>query len=530
MVGWAVWVTLSPATAAERALRLPPGVDPAPLGLPLDASLSARITSVLLALAVAGFLVSAALVVVRYRTGDEEARAGLRWLLWGVVLVVFAVVLGLLVGSPRLSDLTLFLLVVVPSAAATVGLVSPRLTSIETLLSATVVHGTLAVLIVGLDVAALAAATRVLGDSLEQRRVVAGLLLVSTLVYNPLRRRLQLAVRRVAVGDRHDPYGVVSALATSLESADEGSQQLATVADAVAAAFRVPYVSVEVDRTGGERLVATHGTRPDAVRTLPISYRDTEVGRLVLPAHGLRSRLSPRDERLLADLVRQAAAAARSTRLAEDLQDSRERLVVAREEERRRIRRDLHDGLGPALSGVVFRLETAQLLVDADPPRARAQIEVTSEQVRDIVTDVRRLVHDLRPPALDDLGLVGAVEQQARALRESGLDLTVEAGDDLAALPAAVEVAAYRIVAEATTNVVRHADATHCVVRLRVEGPALVVEVADDGRGVPTGTQAGVGLLSVRERVDELGGSAEVSCPDDGGTVVRATLPLRGSR
>jgi signal transduction histidine kinase len=346
---------------------------------------------------------------------------------------------------------------------------------------------------------------------------------VTVLLYGPLRQRLSRWVRRLMFGDRANPYDVVAGLASTLETIDEGAEQLAAVASAVASAFGVGFVSVEVDRSGGERMVATYGARPADTRTLPISYRGSEVGRLVLPARGLRSRLSRRDEQLLGDLVRQAATAARTSLLAEDLQVSRERLVTAREEERRRIRRDLHDGLGPALSGVVFQLESARLLVDKDPDAARAQVAATSQHVQDVVADVRRLVHDLRPPALDDLGLVGALRQQAERLEPT---TTVEAGD-LGALPAAVEVAAYRIISEAMANVARHADATTCTVRLAVVDRELVIEVADDGAGIPEEVQVGVGLVGLRERAAELGGVSDVTCPPSGGTLVRARLPLR---
>jgi two-component system NarL family sensor kinase len=294
------------------------------------------------------------------------------------------------------------------------------------------------------------------------------------------------------------------------------------VAGAVADAFGVGYVAVEVDRSGGERLTATYGQAPDEVRSLPITYRDTVVGKLVLPARGIRSRLSTRDEKLLGDLVRQAATAARSGQLAEQLQTSRERLVTAREEERRRIRRDLHDGLGPAMAGVVFQLETVKLSLDSRPEQARETLTAVSGQIQEIVADVRRLVHELRPPALDDRGLVGALGQLVESLP---VPVTIHA-DDLAGLPAAVEVAAYRIVAESLTNVVRHARAHGVRVTLRRTGQVLEVEVADDGIGVAEEVQAGVGLLSVRERAAELGGHAEVSCPTGGGTVVRAVLPV----
>jgi signal transduction histidine kinase len=405
----------------------------------------------------------------------------------------------------------------------TIGIVRPRVVSVEDLVSRTVVYGSLALLLVALDLAVLAGLTALLDDSLDQRQVVLTVLLLTLVLYGPLRQRLSRAVRRLMLGDRADPYDAVAGLASTLETADEGAGQLAAVARAVASAFGVGFVSVEVDRTGGECLVATYGDRPAETRTLPITYRDAPVGRLVLPARGIRSRLSRRDEQLLGDLVRQAATAARTSRMADELQDSRERLVVAREEERRRIRRDLHDGLGPALSGVVFRVESARLLLDRDPEAARSHLAATTDHVKEVVADVRRLVHELRPPALDDRGLVGALGQLAETL---ALPVEVEA-DDLGALPAAVEVAAYRIVAEALTNVARHAAATGCRVRLCGQGGELLVEVADDGVGIPPDVQAGVGLLSLRERAEELGGRSEVTCPPEGGTVVRAWLPTR---
>ena len=201
--------------------------------------------------------------------------------------------------------------------------------------------------------------------------------------------------------------------------------------------------------------------------------------------------------------------------------------MLGREDDRRRIRRDLHDGLGPSLSGVVYQLESARLLVDKDPSAAKATIGSLSEHVQEVVADVRRLVHDLRPPALDDRGLVGALTQRAEQVTTTGGPaVTVEAGN-LGALPAAVEVAAYRIVNEALTNVVRHAGASRVAVRLVVDDKALLAEVADDGSGIAPDAQVGVGLVSLRERAAELGGRSEVTCPAAGGTTVRAWLPLR---
>lgn len=526
MVLGVLLVLVAPSGGEVNGVAVPAGVDPDPTSLPMSAARAEQIMPIALALAVAAITVPMVTVVVRYRRSRGLERDRMRWLLWSVVAMALAIVAGFAFDGDRVDNVLLFLVMVLPAVAMTVAIVDPTVVSIEDLLTRTLVYGGLSLLILGIDLAVLAGLAVLLGDALDQRQVVFVVLLLSVTLYGPLRLRLWGWVRRLTLGDRDHPYDTVAGLASTLESADEGPQQLAAVAKAVAAAFGIGFVSVEVDRAAGERLSATHGVRPAETRTLPITYRGTEVGRLVLPARGIRARLSRRDEQLLGDLVRQAATAARTSRLADELQDSRERLVVAREEERRRIRRDLHDGLGPALSGVVFELESARLLVDQDPDAARTRIAVTSAHVQDVVADVRRLVHDLRPPALDDRGLVGALAQQAERLSVDGTTLRVEA-DSLGALPAAVEVAAYRIAGEAMTNVARHAGAAACVVRLDVEGDHLRLEVADDGVGIPAGAEAGVGLVSLRERAVELGGRTEVTCPEGGGTVVRAWLPLR---
>ena len=519
---------VAPADGFGGQGRLPVGTDPDPTTIDALAPYASTLVPAVLAVSIAAFFVPMACVVVRYRRSRGVERDRMRWLLWAVLAMALLIATVLLLDLGWVEDLLLFALINVGPVAMTVAVVRPDLVVIEDLLGDTLLYGALTLIVLGIDLAVLAVVTAVAGDRLEERQAVPLALLVAVLVYGPLRGRLRSVVRRLVLGDRDAPYDAVAGLASSLENVDEGSAQLAAVAAAVASAFRVSYVCVEVERGGGELLRATYGEPPAETRSLPITYRGTVTGRLLLPARGVRSRLTRRDEKLLGDLVRQAATAARTSQLAAELQDSRERLVVAREEERRRIRRDLHDGLGPALSGVVFQLESARLMVDKDPRVARATLAETSSCVQEVVADVRRLVHDLRPPALDDRGLVGALAQQAERVSGSGTLTTVEAGD-LGPLPAAVEVAAFRIVAEAVNNVVRHAAAARCVVRLDVTDAELVVEVADDGSGIAADAEAGVGLVSVRERAAELGGRSEVTCPPGGGTVVRAWLPLRRS-
>jgi signal transduction histidine kinase len=214
-------------------------------------------------------------------------------------------------------------------------------------------------------------------------------------------------------------------------------------------------------------------------------------------------------------------------RLTTDLQHSRERLVTAREEERRRIRRDLHDGLGPALASLTLKLDAANNLIAHNPSVAKALLLELKGQTQAALADIRRLVYALRPPALDELGLVSALrEHLASGHAGNGLDTVIEAPEALPPLPAAIEVAAYRIVLEAHTNAARHANAHHCKIRIWIDD-ALHLEIIDDGVGLPHDIRAGVGLTSMRERAAELGGTCIIEPrKGGGGSQVRAQLPL----
>lgn len=221
--------------------------------------------------------------------------------------------------------------------------------------------------------------------------------------------------------------------------------------------------------------------------------------------------------------------AAHAVLLTEDLRRSRERLRTALEEERRRIRRDLHDGLGPSLATVVVGIEEARNTYPRDPDMADALLIDLKRQTQDAIKDIRGLVYDLRPPALDQLGLVPAIrEQAARLVRRTqefkGLAVSIDAPDELPPLSATVEIAAFRIVQEGLTNVLRHARASRCSIRLSVDG-GLVVSVSDDGDGLSEGFRAGVGISSMRERASELGGDLSVTSAWSG-TTISVSLPL----
>jgi signal transduction histidine kinase len=493
------------------------------VSLPLPDGLYAGLLRAAYLLLTVSLVPAVAVVVHRLRGATGVERARMRWLLWAgvvdaLVILTSRVLPGVLVSA------ALVVAVAVTSVAVAIGITRPDVVDVDRLLGTTLLYGCLVVGSVLVDVLVLGGTSWLIDATLDSRESLVVAVIVTLVIYIPLRHRLSRVVRRWVVGERDDPYAVVSALAQRLEDSTGPDEQLLEVARSLGTAFRLPFVGVEVQQGAGEVLVVEHGVRPEATRALPIAYRGEEVGRLILPEHGSTARLRPADERLLADVVRQAAAAARTARLADELQRSREQLVTAVEDERRRLRRDLHDGLGPTLAAVASRIDMARITARRDPDATDAALAAARADISGMLTEVRRLVHGLRPPALDEVGLVGAVRRQAASVT-AGLEISVEATGDLSTLPAAVEVAAYRIVAEALTNVARHSRARHARVRLSGDHDALEVEIADDGDGIPQGTPAGVGLVSLRERAEELGGRCEVL---DGmpGTVVRAVLPL----
>ncbi|GAA1501879.1 sensor histidine kinase [Nocardioides humi] len=205
-----------------------------------------------------------------------------------------------------------------------------------------------------------------------------------------------------------------------------------------------------------------------------------------------------------------------------ELRESRERILVAREDERRRLQRDLHDGLGPTLASLYQRMDAARSLMRQDPDTADRLLADVAEQTRGVIGDIRALVRDLRPPELEQLGLVGAL--QAAGDRFEGLAVEVDA-DGLGSMPPVVETAAYRIATEAVTNAARHAAARTIRVRLASDGRTLWLTVRDDGVGLGA-APPGTGLHSMRDRAEELGGACEIATPPGGGTEVTARLPL----
>jgi signal transduction histidine kinase len=253
------------------------------------------------------------------------------------------------------------------------------------------------------------------------------------------------------------------------------------------------------------------------------------MGQLQVAARAPGESLNAADRLLLTNIVRQAGAVAYAVQLTIALQQSRQQLVTAREEERRRLRRDLHDGLGPQLASQTLTLDAIGKLLERDPAKARELLKHLQTQSQAATQEIRRLVYGLRPPALDELGLVAALREGARQSGEVGCRVEiVTEPQPLPLLPAAVEVALYRIAQEAITNVIRHAHATTCRVMLQGQEHALELTILDDGVGFAHAPHFGVGLHSMRERAEELGGHLRVENHATGGSLIQVWLPLPG--
>lgn len=504
-------------------------------GTPLD---YARWPVPLTLLFFVGGLGSAAFAqIYRYRhVSNPLQRQQTKWIVYGVsigfgaflaILVGFnwllpAAVRGNLVGAIVAETAVYAALLLIPLTIG-VAILRYRLWDIDLLINRTLVYVALTACVIGLY--GLIVGT--LGVLLEARGGIAVSLISTGLIavlFQPLRERLQRAVNRLLYGDRDEPYTVLSRLGRRLEDTFAPEAVLPAIVETVSQALKLPYAAIALWQDDGLILAAAHGLPAREPLAMPLVYQHEQVGQLLLAPRAPGEAFSPADQRLLDDLARQAGIAAHAVRLTEALQRSRERLVAAREEERRRIRRDLHDGLGPTLAGLTLRIDAARNLLTHDPAAAEQVLLNLKTQTQSAVADIRRLVYDLRPPALDDLGLLSALREQAAQHVHDGLAITVEAPDLLPSLPAAVEVAAYRIVQEALTNMVRHAEARTCTVRLVLDS-AVHVEVCDDGRGMAPERQAGLGLASMRERAEELGGACVVEAGRNGGTCVRAMLP-----
>lgn len=462
---------------------------------------------------------------LRIRRADPAKRGPLIWGAFSAALVFVGLILESM--SADVPFVSVFVALVFP---ATTILVIARygLYDIDRIIHRSMVYGALVLAVGGVYVTTLlmirtvvptVRAPHTAGQATEAAYAASAVAAVAaTLVVLPLRAWLYEFIERRFYGDTERPYELLTDLARGVGTALTPTEILSAVVDGIAEGLRVPYVAVVLaprehpERSAGNR-------RPWPVTSLDLVHRGTTIGSLLVQQRAPDEPWTRRERELLGALAIQAAAPAAAVGLIRDLQQARERLVTAREEEKRRLRKDLHDGVGPVLSGVRMQLRA---LAGATPPEA--VLSGIEEDLTLASSELRRALDGLRPPALDR-GLLSALRGVVdRHAQHSGIRITLVVPDELNA-PAAAEVALYRILDEALTNCVRHAEANHIEVSVHRSTEQVRLVVADDGKGFTGVRDGGIGTESMRQRCEELGGSFTIEANGLSGTTVTAIFP-----
>jgi two-component system NarL family sensor kinase len=465
-------------------------------------------------------------LVVRLRQARGRQRQQVKWLAYAAVLLAVLLTAALVpvltwdsVGLLRAVLIAIALWAVYLAIA--IAVLRHRLYDIDRLINRTVVYGLLTVGGVGVYVAVVKGAEWLLAEGVGLGGSLAATAVIAV-GFAPARDRLQRWVDRRLYGERHDPVRAMARLGERLRDAP-GGDVLAAVLQTVCETLRLPAASLRVDNLE----VAAYGRPGSASESIPLEHEGQQVGALLVSPRTGEQTLGPADRRVLEVLAAPVAVALHAVLLSQELQRSRERLVAAREEERRRLRRDLHDGLGPTLTAVTLKADAARSVLAEAPDRADRLLAELRSDAKQAIGDLRRIIYDLRPAALDELGLLGALGEQVDRFGRQGLSITLHTPPALPALPAAVEVAAYRIITEALTNIARHAQASRASVTVSLDD-GLCLDVQDEGTASTANGhrwRPGMGLQSMAERVAELGGTLQAGPTPTGGRV-QAMLPL----
>jgi signal transduction histidine kinase len=487
-----------------------------------------------LPMVIGGAVGAAAAMVVRLRRARGLEREQLEWIAFAAAIMAIAFAAHVVMQLSGLAErypwywLPWGLALCGIPAAAGIAMLKHGLFDVELIISRTTAYAVLTAAVAGSYAGLVTVIGRVVGDSGWLPSLAAtGVLVVG---FQPARDRVQRGVDRLLFGDRGDPYAVVAHLGRRIEMTPGPDDVLPAIVSTLVEALKLPYAAIFLNREDGPALVAAAGSPAAAGLQLPLVHQAQAIGELIVAPRTPGEAFGPADRRLLEDLARQVGAAAHGVRLTAEIQRSRERIVTAREEERRRLRRDLHDGLGSQLAALAIQSSALRPLVKREPDEVERELADVSDELRSAVADIRRLAHGLRPPALDELGLVGALRERALRLSrgarsgDDGVAIAMRLPDELL-LPAAVEVAIYRITEEALTNIVKHARASQVDIEL-VVGKLTELTISDDGVGLPDDARPGVGLLSMRERAEELGGTLTIARRDCGsGTRLHVVLP-----
>ncbi|AGZ41098.1 sensor histidine kinase [Actinoplanes friuliensis] len=455
----------------------------------------------------------------RYEHTSSTGRRALQWLALGSVPgPLLAAIASFVIPYEPLGVLGLVVWIVFV-ACFCVGLVAPELRDVRAIMLSVIVHSITVLLVMSVFATVIALADTIAGDPVSLAPGALGLIAAACAIgYAPFARLFRQVIELLLFGARSDPIAAASRIGERL-----GHDPVPALRS-LRESLTLPYAAL-LDESGEP--VAVSGQEPESVvRCSLIAGTDT-LGHLVVGLRPGQVSLLRGDEQVVAVLAPALTQLMQARKLRGELQASRAAVVSAIEEERRRLRRDLHDGTGPRLTGIAYAADAARNILGRDPDRAAQLLAGVRAEAGEAIVEVRRLVEGLRPPSLDQVGLEQSVRQHAQHLLHSdGRPMAVEVRvpAELPALTAAVEVTAYRIVVEALTNASRHSHGHQATVTLSADEPALVVEIHDDGPG-DDAWDPGDGMTSMRERAEMLGGTLTAGPDTTGGRVI-ARLPL----
>lgn len=492
------------------------------------------------------FLVGVHSQVYRYRVvGTAVQRQQTKWVLWAIVLnLVYKLLLTIIYVNPAVNALTgqgmwysllrtatLTVVAACVPIAITLAILRYKLWNIDVIIRKTLVYGIMIASVIGL----YALVVGYLGYLFQTEEANFLLSLAATglvaVLFTPFKNYIEQQINRLFYGQRDEPYQLLTRLGQQLEAALDPAAALTVTVETVARALKLHYAAIALQADGRFQTAAEFGSYQNQPSTFPLVYAGETIGELIVTARSPRESLTPADIRLLTNLAGHISPTAHATRLARELEQARLRIVTAREETRRQLGSDLHDGIGHQLAGLIRQVEQADRLLANEPAALSAHLAAINRHLNQTITEVRQLAHQLHPPELEFLGLVGALRERVEATQSFAVRLNVP--ETLPSLPAAVETAVYYITLEALTNIEKHARAGTAVISLRlVEDATLLttctlhLEIKDDGQGMAVQDRRGLGHLSMQARAAEVGGVCTIQPSAEGGMRVTVCLPL----
>jgi signal transduction histidine kinase len=530
----------------------------APFANPIGTPALAPLTTVLFTaegpVLVALLLISVGSFILRYRRADSEVRHQLKWLMCAFILVPIGFILGALPGAGNgtgaiavAHPVVQFISIMAVAAGFAIAILKYRLYGIDLVISRTLVYGSLAVFITAVYVGIAVGIGAAIGGG---GRPNLGLSIVATAIvavgFQPLRERLQRVANRLVYGNRATPYEVLSQFSERVAESYAVDDVLPRMARVLAEGTGAQRADVWL--RSGESLrvtavwpvdasvqgrVALNGTTlavPEGTdRMIAVRHQGEVLGALSLTKRAGET-LTPVEENLLTHLAGQAGLVLKNVGLTADLHSrlaelraSRQRLVGAQDQGRRRLERNLHDGAQQHLVALKVKLGLAEMLFDRDPTKATATLVQLKADADDALETLRDLARGIYPPLLADKGLTAALESQAR---KATVEVTVH-GDGIGRYSQEVEAAVYFSVLEAMQNIQKYAGASSVVVRLREETDRLAFTVEDDGCGFDIDTVSrGSGLTNMEDRLDALGGALRVASSIGKGTSLEGWLAI----